>query len=239
MTNEEFSNEFQSLVNSYRRFKDFDRQEELDSIDFDEYDKSIFLTKAQEDIVIELYSGRNTKGGSSFEETEELRSSLRNLLRTKELPLNTDNIGVSHNSKFVTLPEDVLFITYESVELDDESAGCKNHSKIQVVPVTQDEYNRLKENPFRRANLKRALKLDWGPSTLEIVSEYNISKYIFKYLAKPRPIVLRDFSEVSINGENKATECELDSMLHRYILERAVILALQSKSISSTKNNNV
>jgi len=44
MTNQEFSNEFDTLVNSYRRFKDFDDREILDSIEFNEYEKSVFLT---------------------------------------------------------------------------------------------------------------------------------------------------------------------------------------------------
>ena len=39
MTTEEFSNEFDTLVSSYRRFKDFDNQELLDSIEFDEFCK--------------------------------------------------------------------------------------------------------------------------------------------------------------------------------------------------------
>ena len=51
MTVTEFSNEFDVLIDSYRRFKDFDNKENLDSLDFNEYEKSIFLTRAQEDIV--------------------------------------------------------------------------------------------------------------------------------------------------------------------------------------------
>ena len=39
MTTEEFSNEFDTLVSSYRRFKDFDNKEALDSLEFDEYEK--------------------------------------------------------------------------------------------------------------------------------------------------------------------------------------------------------
>ena len=59
MAREEFSNGFDVLVNSYKRFKDFDKQELLDSIEFNEYEKSLFLTKAQEELVISLYNGRN------------------------------------------------------------------------------------------------------------------------------------------------------------------------------------
>ncbi len=48
MNTVEFSNEFDTLLDSYRRFKDFDSKEELDSLDFNEYEKSIFLTDAQQ-----------------------------------------------------------------------------------------------------------------------------------------------------------------------------------------------
>ena len=36
MTIQEFSNQFDTLVSSYRRFKDFDNKESLDTIEFDE-----------------------------------------------------------------------------------------------------------------------------------------------------------------------------------------------------------
>jgi hypothetical protein len=48
MTTGEFSNEFDTLVSSYRRFRDFDHHEPIDTIEFDEYEKSFFLTEAQE-----------------------------------------------------------------------------------------------------------------------------------------------------------------------------------------------
>lgn len=46
MTTTEFSNEFDVLIDSFRRFKDFDEKEVLDSLEFNEYEKSIFLTEA-------------------------------------------------------------------------------------------------------------------------------------------------------------------------------------------------
>ena len=54
MTRLEFSNQFDTLVSSYRRFRDFDSKEPLDTIEFDELEKSQFLTKAQEEIIKNL-----------------------------------------------------------------------------------------------------------------------------------------------------------------------------------------
>ena len=62
MNVKEFSDGFDTLVSSYMRFKNFDKKEEIDSIEFDEYEKSLFLTNAQEEIVVNLYNGKNIYG---------------------------------------------------------------------------------------------------------------------------------------------------------------------------------
>ena len=59
----EMSNEMDVLLSAYT----------LDvAIVLDEYEKSVYLTKAQEDIVLEIYNGRNNLG-ISFESNEEAR----------------------------------------------------------------------------------------------------------------------------------------------------------------------
>ena len=75
MTNEEFSNEFDTLVNSNSIINSNGIESPLE---FDEYEKSLFLTKAQETIVTSLYNGNLV--GDSFEKTEELRRYLSDLV---------------------------------------------------------------------------------------------------------------------------------------------------------------
>jgi len=118
MTLEEFSNGFDTLVNSYRRFKDFDKQEQLDSIEFDEYEKSFYLTKAQEEVVVNFYNGKNPYG-DSFESTEEMRRYLESLVKNKVYSTEeqVNGTGVSIDSVFYQLPEDVAFITMEQVTM--------------------------------------------------------------------------------------------------------------------------
>lgn len=230
MTTEEFSNEFDIILDSYRRFKDFDNKEELDSLDFNEYEKSIFLTKAQEEIVLELYSGKNSFD-DSFEKTEETRRFLNQLVKTYSTTDKVeDYIGLSSKSIFFKLPEDLWFITYESVIVSSSESDYMNNKDILVVPITQDEYFRLSRNPFRKANNKRALRLDIKDDVVEIISEYDISKYLLRYISKPEPIILIDLpDELSINNISVKTECKLNPAIHRAILERAVKLAIISK----------
>ena len=231
MTTKEFSDAFDTMLNSYGDFSG--------TLAFDEYEKSLFLTQAQEQIVIELYTGRNTKG-SSFEKTEEMRASLRSLIKTSPCDSIWELKGISKCSKFFTLPKDVLFITYESATLDDKTAGCKNGSEILIVPVTQDEFNTIMENPFRQASKRRALRLDYGTTNddtnvVEIVTKYNIKDYTIRYLSKPTPIILADLDGLYIDKETKTTECKLNSVLHKPILERAVLLALSSRNMQNNK----
>lgn len=237
MITQEFSDAFDTLVSSYRRFKDFDNKEILDSIEFNEYEKSYFLTKAQDELVIALYNGRNASG-ESFESTEELRRYLSNLVKEARLQPITNTsgliIGIGSNSKFFTLPKDLWYITYEAVDID--GTKCNALSPMDVYPVTQDDYNKTKRNPFRGANDRRALRLDLSDGVIEIVCKYIVKNYYVRYLRKPKPIVLEDMpNNLTIEGVGKKSECELHEALHQRILERAVTEALQSKI---TNNNN-
>lgn len=237
MTTEEFSNGFDTLVNSYRRFKDFDKQEILDSIEFDEYEKSFYLTKAQEEVVINFYNGKNPYG-DSFESTEEMRRYLESLVKTKVYSTDeqVNGTGVSISSVFYKLPDDIAFITMEQVTYGDESLGCYNGSTATVYPVTQDEYSRIKNNPFRGPTKYKVVRLDSGENVIELVSKYDIREYLVRYLSKPEPIILETLpNSLTIEGKNERTECKLNPILHDTILDRAVQIALQAKGISVTK----
>lgn len=242
MTTEEFSDAFDTLVNSAANVDNFGS---IDStLKFDEYEKSYFLTKAQEEVVRELYTGKN-RFGESFEETEELRRLLNNLIVTHKQPLSEENyndLALTDKSYLVPIFDDVMYIIYEAVRLKDDSLGCYSGTVINVQPITHDEYNKIKDNPFRGPTRYKALRLDTNDdqptNCVEIISKYSCDEYIVRYLKKLNPIILvnLDDSNVSIDGETKKHDCELNSILHEYILERAVDIALRTKSIGKPQN---
>jgi len=96
-------------------------------LDFNEYEKSVFLTRAQEDIVISLYNGLNLTQ-DSFEGSEEVRRYLDTLVKTIKTSTSLTNItsGANANSVFFSLPTntDVWFIVYEAVNLEDNNLKC-------------------------------------------------------------------------------------------------------------------
>ena len=183
-----------------------------------------------------MYNGKNTFG-DSFEKTEEIRRYLSNLIKTYTTSVKeTTYKGLSKHSVFFKLPEDLWFITYEAVDLKDDGLGCKNGEDVCVTPVTQDEYHRIRKNPFKGSNERRALRLDLNKEAVEIVSKYNVASYLVRYLSRPNPIILNDLpNDLSINGINKKTECGLNPVIHRAILERAVRLAIISRVPSAGK----
>lgn len=242
MTTEEFSDAFDTLVNSAANVDNFGS---IDStLKFDEYEKSYFLTKAQEEVVRELYTGKN-RFGESFEKTEELRRLLNNLVVTHKQPLSKENyndLALTDKSYLVPIINDIMYIIYEAVRLKDDSLGCYSGTVVNVQPITHDEYNKIKDNPFRGPTRYKALRLDTNDSKpvncVEIISKYSCDEYIVRYLKKLSPIILVDLddSNVSIDGQTKKHECELNSILHEYILERAVDMALRTKGISKPQN---
>lgn len=239
MTNSEFSHQFDTMLNSYAGIALIGEETDRQTIALDEYEKSVFLTKAQEDIVLALYNGKNPYG-ESFENTEELRRYLSSLVKEVELkPLVNSKgnlLGLSSNSTFFTLPSDLWFITLEQVIADKGKCG---KTVLKVYPTKQDEYQSIKDNPFRGANGRRTLRLDLSEGNVEIICKYAVTSYYVRYLHKLSPIILVDLPKgLSLEEESEVTECQVHESLHQRILERAVALALQSKGYSMQRSNN-
>lgn len=249
MTIQEFSDAFDTLLNSYSTQAAFGEGVSKTDIALDEYEKSLYLTKAQEEVVLELYNGKNLSG-ESFEQTEELRRYLSSLISEAKLGPITNTSGrpigmEGKNSYFFSLPDGnndnptVWFITYEAVFLDTETVKCEKLSSQDVYPVTQDEYHKIKRNPFRGVNDHRALRLDLADGIVEIICKYPVKEYYIRYLKKLKPIVLINLpDDLSIYSVSEATECEIHESLHQRILEKAVRQALRDK-IRTNNNENV
>lgn len=220
MTVPEFSNEFDILYNNIMSNQ---------APGLNEYEKSVFLTLAQEALIINLYNG--SAKGISFEENEEIKRYLSSLIRTIDIEPSSDKEGLltDYSTKF-NLPEDVMFITYEAALTD--KLFCDKTKWIPVVASNQDEIYKIINNPFKGASDNRVLRLDIDDSSVELISKNNIEKYRVRYLSKPTPIILVDLDEyypnLSIKGKSEVTECVLDSSLHMEILNQAVALAKQS-----------
>lgn len=227
MTCEEFSLEFDLLYNNIMSNK---------APGLSEYEKSLFLTQAQESIVLDIYSG---KYGDSFERTEETTSYLNQLLkqRTYNNGEFTEGNKLDTRSVFVTLPEDIWFKTGETATIMDDSYKCQVDGlrEVMIFPVTQDTLVRTKRSPFRGPNERRILRLDSGKNQVELISNYEIFTYTVRYLSRPEPIILKELPQgLTIGGKSSPQTCLLNTAIHKAILSKAVLIA---KSSWESENN--
>ena len=199
------------------------------------YEKSIALTQAQEDIVLAK--------AVVFEKDERVREQLRSLT----IPLKVDfdseintNLVASKfhlDSKFFAVPEDVWFLLSEYI-----------NDQVRVIPVTHDEFNINKNNPFKKPNANKAWRLDiantvGSDNIREIIYPGVISSYTIRYLKKPTPIILENLSpyERTIDNLDVVTECRLSTEIQRDIIELAVKkakLAYEENSLQNRAVNN-
>lgn len=230
MTTVEFDREFNIL---------YDNISSNSAPGLNKYEKSVFLTTAQDELIQENYGPYN-KLKKGFEGSEARRREFNELVKThiSTLKFNSD-LSISENSIFFQVPNDIYYITHEQAKIL-SSDSCLNNTYINVIPTTQDEYNTQKKSPFRKPNKNRIWRFDIAKlntnSIVELVSPFAITEYKIRYVKKPKPIILTDFesdSELSglgltVEGLNTTTECELNSVIHRDILNRAIELAIKS-----------
>ena len=222
---QELSNLFDTLLQPYITKDNFGKQ---NTLAFDEYEKSIFLTKAQEQIVLELYQ--------ELEQSEENRKYLSNLIKTGNyVPVGEQDETLINNtfkSYKVEIEDSVLFMIYEQCTLSDEN-NCVNGRIISVVPTIHDDLDKVLKNPFKSPNSRKVIRLDFD-NKIELISKYNISNYKIRYLKKPNPIILVKLEDLNIDKKQEVSNGETNPILHERIVQRAVQLAVQSK----VKSNN-
>jgi len=227
MTVTEFSNEFDISYNSIA-------SNAAPGIDL--YEKSVYLTKAQLELVKNYFNPNGNKYKSGFEGDSKRRYDLSELVlghsSTTTVPSSN---GLSANSKFFTIPVDV-FLTVQETALVTSTNKCINNTYLDTKPITHDEYNKKRKNPFKRPGDKLVWRLDYssigGNRVVELISDHTVTEYKFRYILKPEPIVLVNLDTeypgegLSIDGVSTVQTCKLNTGMDREIIDRAVELAL-------------
>jgi hypothetical protein len=204
----------------------------------DDYELSVYLSKAQLELVKNYYDPLSNRKQKGFEATEKRRRDLNQLVKdykTSDIISNESNIHPE--AKFYTIPNDLFLIVNEKVKIT--SNDCYNGKTITVRPVSYDEYDVQIDNPFEKPYEKLAWRLDLSnvnnTKVVEIISPYNISgslEYQIRYIKYPKPIIITNLNtafpsdNLTIDEIFTETSCELNTEICREILDRAVLLAL-------------
>lgn len=139
MTNQEFSDEFDVLYNNIMSNQ---------APGLDEYEKSVFLTKAQDEIVKAYFNPRLNKTQEGFDGNETRQIDFSMLIKTS-IADEVDNVTrlyPMNNSKFYAVPNRIMMFINETLMVTRDNAP----KYLTVVPLEYTEYNRLMSKPFKR-----------------------------------------------------------------------------------------
>lgn len=226
MTNSEFDNEFDVLYNSITSNQ---------APGLDTYEKSVFLTKAQDDIIKAYFDPRLNKVQEGFDDSErrQIDFSRITVTLTYDHPSKfSPAIFVPQdNSKSIIGATDALMILNERLKVNREGKTVL----LTVVPINFKDFDRVMSKPFKRPIKYQAWRV-FNYSSAILKSDLvvgpgdEITEYSVRYVKRPKPIILGDLDGLTINGltynDVKGKDaCELDPILHKEVLQRAVELA--------------
>lgn len=224
MTTTEFSTQFDILFNNIMSDT---------APGVNEYEKSVFLTKAQNEIVKNYFNPKGNKYQEGFDGSLKRQSDFSMLVTIAEISAEASPVlTFNHDcSSTFAIPENLMIYVQESLEV----SNGDTIKVLQVIPLRYDEYIRLNSRPYKYPARDQAWRVI-GNSSADSRNAQLIyhpgetvqsNGYTIVYVRKPQPIIIADLTStgLSIDGISTISECELDSEIHPEILQRAVEIA--------------
>ena len=236
MNRQEFLNQFNVLYNN---------ETSNQAPDLNGYEISVFLTKAEYEVLKNYFSRTSNKSGVGFDDSPKRQIDFSTIIRDNVYTNISNNQILRDDTR-----KEVLCILSEEVIEEGE--------KCIVVPISYEEYNRIQSKPYKYPYKRQVWRLinsvtNADTLVITIIGHYNksVSKYSIRYIKKPLPIIVEDetiWSNDTTNGltidgwpkliesdsnpgsdepeyELEYPEIELPEELHQEVLQRAVELA--------------
>lgn len=249
MTAQEISNQFDVLYNNITSNQ---------APGCTEYEKSILLTKAQDEVLKNYFNPKGNKYGEGFDGNQKRQIDFSMLMSQKDQPVTSGAGNFDKRTSGIaktSLPPDVWMIVNEQVKV---TRNNNADTYLTVRPLSFEEYDRLMSKPFKRPLKYQAWRLitkmssETTTNTVDIIAGPNdtVSSYSVRYVRRPKPIIIGDLDGLTINGYEYGTThgeptssnpgkwdgCELDPILHEEIVQRAVELAKTAWTVTGQDN---
>ena len=196
-----------------------------------EYEKSLFLTKAEKEIVKNYFSANSTGNTlkQGFDDSAKRQADFSTLMKVNVCTSATATAKIDDRSSVYSFPTDVFIPINETIK-------TTTGKILQVIPLRYDEYTRLMSKPYKRPLKNQVWRLmssgtvsgSTATKTVEVIAGPgdSISSYSIRYVRTPKPIIVGNLDGLTIDGESAVSSgCEIDPILHEDILQRAVELA--------------
>ena len=186
MTASEFSQEFDILYNNIASNQ---------APGLTEYEKSVFLTKAQDEIIKNYFTGKpnGNKYQEGVEDSAKRYSDFSCLIKVDQIDAKDDVKTIDQRGRIIYLPDDLMitlneafYVHYKLMDSlsQDEPQLIKTivRDTYQVVPITLGEYQRLMSKPSNDPLKREVWKLMGnnasGNGSVEIIPHWMDVRYI-------------------------------------------------------------
>lgn len=216
----------------------YDKIANFDNPGYEPKEKSTFLTKAQEELVLDMQKQNPYS---------EMNKRVLDVLKTSaEILAAAMGAGPYENSFWADLPTSAFGIVNERATLTPSA----NHfyygqvlTGVRVKPIDDDYYHLNIENPHKKPTHKLVWRLDYGQDDSGWISKVVyvvepdevLTSVQVHFYRKPAPIIIQDASYIAGDGSIDGValtgftaadqDCELNKITHREIVDRAVKLA--------------
>jgi len=208
-------------------------------ISVDEYEKSLYLTRAQNSIYDSLIKMFEINGDLS----KDLEPFIAESIITIPLVRTPSIIA---NSIFFPLPATSRKVVAETAVLSHPTDLLLDGKLVKVIHVKLAEVSRKINSPFRIPNYEEIWRIVTSEETISTVvtpiaelvppSGAGISSYTIKYIAKVTPIVLEDLpTGLDIEGVSLETNSKFNTEILNKIIDLAIGLILQDKSVTKSE----
>lgn len=182
MTNSELSNEFDILYNNITSNQ---------APGLNEYEKSVFLTKAQSQLVNEYFNNRTDGFGGGFDGTQKRQYDFSSIIKVVELTelikqeaTSGGVVPLDSRSKLFAFPLDYYLAINEIIE---DKEGTSIVRQYSVIPINHSDYQRLMLKPYNLPVKKAVWRL--------------LSGKILDAIINP-PVTPIDDTEVTTNNDD-------------------------------------
>lgn len=207
-------------------------------IEVDEYEKSLYLTRAQKLVYSQMCD--------EFELTGILSNFVQPFIKEffTEYPVVTiPKQTLIHNSINIVVPDDYYKIVLEKAYL--KSTDSKyNNREVKVIKTRVANVMYVQDNPFRMPNNKEIIRIvaanEYTNDLFELVLPENteLLQYSCKYLKQIKPIILEALPDsLTIEDEAGPMNTEFIDEIMEKIIDLAVMSILQDKTAMSQKQN--
>lgn len=132
MSTEEFSDQFDVLYNNITSNQ---------APGLNEYEKSVFLTKAQDEIIKNYFSPKGNPKQDGFDDSPKRQADFSSIIETATLQIGDSTSRFDQRSIVYRMPSNLFISLNEQLMV--------NNTPFTIVPVSYQEYDRLMSKPYK------------------------------------------------------------------------------------------